>query len=141
MFLSLLLLISIAQADTEESQFTILGENECAPFEGVLFNKEATAELLVLEERARLNCEATLNYEVQRQRTEFDLELSNLNIRLDSLQEEYDLRISEKDLEIAKLQESLLSQAPPNRVWWIAGGVAIGIASTYAAYRVFDGRP
>jgi hypothetical protein len=136
MFLSLLMLIGIAHAD--EPQFTILGQNECASFEGVLFNKEATAELLVLEERVRLNCEATLNYELQRQRTEFDLELSNLNIRLESLQEEYDLRISEKDLEIARLQESLLNRSPENRALWIAGGVAIGIVSTYAAYRVFN---
>ena len=139
MLLSIMLMIGIAQAD--EPQFTILGENECAPFEGVLFNKEATAELLVLEERVRLNCEATLNYELQRQRTEFDLELSNLNIRLESLQEEYDLRISEKDLEIARLQESLLNQSPQNRALWIAGGVAIGIVSTYAAYRMFNERP
>ena len=139
MLLSIMLMIGIAQAD--EPQFTILGENECAPFEGVLFNKEATAELLVLEERVRLNCEATLNYELQRQRTEYDLELSNLNIRLESLQEEYDLRISEKDLEIARLQESLLNQSPQNRALWIAGGVAIGIVSTYAAYRMFNERP
>jgi hypothetical protein len=136
MFLSLLLLVGLVHA--AEPQFTILGENECAPFEGVLFNKEATAELLVLQERVRLNCEATLNYELQRQRTEFDLEISNLNIRLDSLQEEYDLRITEKDLEIVQLQESLLSQSPQNRALWVAGGVAIGILSTYAAYRIFN---
>ena len=139
MLLSIMLMIGIAQAD--EPQFTILGENECAPFEGVLFNKEATAELLVLEERVRLNCEATLNYELQRQRTEFDLELSNLNIRLESLQEEYDLRISEKDLEIARLQDSLLNRSPQNRALWVAGGVAIGIVATYTAYRVFNERP
>ena len=136
MFLSLLLLLGIAHAD--ESQFTILGENECAPFEGVLFNKEATAELLILEERVKLNCEATLYYELQRQSAEFDLELSNLNIRLESLQEEYDLRITEKDLEIAQLRESLLNQSPQNRALWVAGGIAIGIVSTYAAYRLFN---
>ncbi len=136
MFLSLLLLLGIAHAD--EPQFTILGENECAPFEGVLFNKEATAELLILEERVKLNCEATLNYELQRQSAEFDLELSNLNIRLESLQEEYDLRITEKDLEIAQLRESLLNQSPQNRALWVAGGIAIGIVSTYAAYRLFN---
>jgi len=139
MFLSLLLLIGVAQAD--EPQFTILGQNECAAFEGVLFNKEATAELLVLEDRTRLSCEVTLNYELQRQRTEFDLELSNLNIRLESLQEEYDLRISEKDLEIARLQDSLLNRSPQNRALWVAGGVAIGIVATYTAYRVFNERP
>ena len=136
MFLSFLLLMGTVHA--ENPQFTILAQNECAPFEGVLFNKEATAELLVLGHRERLNCESTLNYELERQAAEFDLEISNLNIRLDSLQQEYDLRITEKDLEIAQLQESLLSQSPQNRTLWVAGGVAIGIISTYAAYRLFN---
>ena len=138
MFLKALLFSTLAHA--EPAQFTIVGQDEPAPFEGVLFNKRGIAELLVLPMEYRMDCDLEVEYRIDVQATEFQLERQNFEIRLDALTKEYDLRIEQKDIEIAALQESMLKQAPNNKLWWFAGGVAAGIVTTYAAYRMFNER-
>jgi len=125
-------------AHAEPPQFTIVGQHEPAPFEGVLFNKRGIAELLVLPMEYRMDCDLEIEYRIDVQATEFQLERENFQIRLDALTKEYDLRIEQKDIEIAALQEAMLKQAPNNKLWWFGGGVAAGIITTYAAYRVFN---
>jgi hypothetical protein len=137
MFLKALLFSSVAYAN-EPPQFTILGESEPAPFEGVLFNKRGIAELLVLPMEYRMDCDLEVEYRVDVQATEFQLERDNFQIRLDALTQEYDLRIEQKDIEITALQEAMRTQAPNNKLWWFAGGVVAGAAATYAAYRGFS---
>ena len=136
MFLKALLFSMVAHA--EPPQFTIVGENEPAPFEGVLFNKRGIAELLVLPLEYRLECDLEVEYRIDVQATEFQLERQNFQIRLDALSKEYDLRVDQKDIEITALQEALLAQAPNNKWWWFVGGIAAGAATTYTAYRVFN---
>ena len=136
MFLKALLFSMTAHATPP--QFTILSEDEPAPFEGVLFNKRALAELLVLPEEYRLECDLEVEYRIDVQATEFQLERQNFQIRLDALVQEYDLRVDQKDIEITALQEALLAQAPNNKWWWFVGGIAAGATTTYAAYRVFN---
>jgi len=136
MFLKALLFSAVAHAGTP--QFTIVGQDEPAPFEGVLFNKRAIAELLVLPEEYRMECDLEVEYQIDVQATQFQLERDNFQIRLDALTQEYDLRIEQKDIEIAALQEAMLNQSPSNKLWWFAGGVAAGVVTTYAAYRMFN---
>jgi hypothetical protein len=138
MFLKVLLFSFTAHA--APAQFTILGADEPAPFEGVLFNKRGIAELLVLPEEYRLECDLEVEYQIDRQATEFHLERQNFQIRLDSMLKEYELRITEKDREIAALHEALLAQAPTRKWLWFAGGVAVGAAATYGMYRAFNGQ-
>jgi hypothetical protein len=133
MFLKALLFSFTAHANP--AQFTIVGTDEPAPFEGVLFNKRALAELLVLPEKYRLDCDLEVEYRIDRLSTEFHLERQNYQIRLDSLLKEYALRVDEKDIEIAALHEAILAQAPTRKWWWFAGGVAVGTATTYGMYR------
>ena len=125
-------------AHAEPPQFAIVGQEEPAPFEGVLFNKRGIAELLVLPLEYTLQCDLEVEYQLDVQATEFHLERQNFQIRLDSMLKEYELRITEKDREILALQEAIAAQAPNNKWWWFTGGVAAGIVTTYAAYRVFN---
>jgi len=125
-------------AHAEPPQFTIVGQDEPAPFEGVLFNKRGIAELLVLPVQYQMECDLEVEYQIDVQATEFQLERQNFQIRLDALTKEYDLRIEQKDIEIAALQEAMLKQAPSNKWWWFVGGVAAGVGVTYAAYRGFS---
>jgi hypothetical protein len=136
MFLKALLLSTLAYA--EPAQFTIVGQDEPAPFEGVLFNKRGIAELLVLPEAYRMDCDLEVEYQLDVQATEFHLERQNFQIRLDALAREYDLRVEQKDVEIAALQEAMLKQSPNNKLWWLASGIVVGMATTYGAYRLFD---
>jgi len=142
MFLKALIFSLTAQASPP--QFTILGEDEPAPFEGVLFNKRGIAELLVLPEQYRLDCDLEVEYQMDRQATEFHLERQNFQIRLDSLLKEYELRIDEKDLEISALQDALLAQSPTRKWRWFAAGIltsgVLYLGGTYIGEQIVNGQ-
>tara|TARA_R110002074_G_scaffold297349_1_gene468840 strand:- start:375 stop:791 length:417 start_codon:yes stop_codon:yes gene_type:complete len=137
MFLSLLILLS-NPAVADEGKFTFLGQQQCAPFEGVLFDPPALATILARQSTASLTCQARLEYELSVEAASYDLEIRELQISLDALREESTLMITQKDLEIQQLQESILRQSSDNRLWWYVGGVATGLAATYGAYRLFN---
>ena len=137
MFLSLLMLL-FSPAAADEGRFTFLGEQQCAPFEGVLFDPPALATILARQSTANLACQARLEYELSVEAAGYDLEIQELQISLDALREESTLMITQKDLEIQQLQESILRQSSDNRLWWYVGGVATGVAASYGAYRLFN---
>lgn len=139
MFLNLLLLLSLsANADAEAPKFAILGEQQCAPFEGVLFGKYATAEILAGYDRFAYACENRVQYELRKEQEKHKLELENLKIEHKALTAEYDLFIVHKDKEIQVLVKSLKKTSPRNKWLWFAGGVVIGTAATYGAYKTFN---
>ena len=140
MFLStLLLLTTVATAQdlpTElpplEGKFSILAHQECAPFEGVLFNIDATASLLTLPGYYNQQCKINTAFLLDEQKAKYDLEIENLNIRLDVLGQEYNTTIAQKDLEITTLQDTLKKNSQKNPwLWAIVGGV-IGAGATVA---------
>ena len=139
MFLNVLLLFSLSAHAEDMGRFTILGQNETAPFEGVLFDPIATADIITARAFTSQECDLRLQHAIEKQEIEFQLERDNFNIRYDSLKEEYGLIIDRKDTEITQLRESLLKQSPRNNWWWAAGGVVTGVALTYGAYRTFNG--
>ena len=63
---------------------------------------------------------------------------SNLKIEHKSLTDEYDLFIMQKDKEIDSLVNSLRKTSPRNKWLWFAGGLVVGTAATYGAYKAFD---
>jgi hypothetical protein len=122
----------------DPGKFIILRQNECAPFEGVLFDPVATAEILDIKVYAKRECELKLEHELKKKDAGFQLERDKLNIRYDALKEEHKLLIEKKDYEITQLRESLIKQSPRNNWLWAAGGVVVGMATTYGAYRMFN---
>ena len=138
MLASLLLLFTMTAHAEDPGKFVILRQNECAPFEGVLFDPVATAEVLNVKVYAKRECEMTLAHELEKKEIEFQLERDKYNIRYDALVEEHKLLVEQKDIEITKLRESLLKQSPRNNWLWAAGGVVVGMAATYGAYKVFN---
>ena len=138
MFLSLLLMLGSPVAAADAGQFTFLGEQQCAPFEGVLFDVLALSEILARNSTANLACQARIEYELSVEAASYELELRNWEIQYNALHEESSLLIFQKDEEIDHLQRALLKQSPSNRWLWAAGGVAVGVAATYGAYRLFN---
>ncbi len=137
MLLNFLLLTSIATAE-EPGKFTIMGTNECAQYEGVLFNVTATAEILSRANIRTAECNLIVDTELEKKEIEFDLERENFDIRYTSLKDEYNLTLEQKDLEIQSLQETIRKHSPRNKWVWYAAGAASGIAVTYGAYRAFN---
>ena len=140
MLLSLLLMLGAPVAAADTGQFTFLGHQQCAPFEGVLFDVPALSEILARQATANLTCQARIEYELSVEEASYELELRNWEIQYNALHEEMSLLIFQKDEEIDHLQRSLLKQSPSNRWVWAAGGVAVGVAATYGAYRLFNER-
>lgn len=141
MFLSLLILLSTpAQADAQAASFTILSEGQCAPFEGVLFDKYATAEILSGYDRFKPACDNRVQYELKKQQETHEYELETLRIEHQALTKEYDLFIEQKDKEIQSLVKSLKKTSPRNKWLWFAGGIVVGSAASYGAYKVYNER-
>ncbi len=135
MVLSLWSSTAIAQ---EPGKFTFLGQDQCAPFEGVLFDPAATATILAEQAAVQSQCEIKMKYALDTQATEHALELQNLRIRHDSLTSECDARASSLEKENKALTEALQKQTKRNPAIWAAAGLASGIALSYGAYRVFN---
>jgi len=111
-------------------QFTFLGKNQPAPFEGALFNPEATAEILAKSQLIKEEYELQLGYELEKQELKFTLETDTLNLRISSLEEEFKVTVEAKDKEIDALHKLVKSHSPSNNVWWAIGGAAVGVATT-----------
>ena len=139
MFLSLLLLLSTG-AWAETPKFTILGEGQCAQFEGVLFDKNATAEILARQGISATACDLKIKYALDKQQARYELDVGNIQIRYESLMKENNLLIEQKDKEILQLQQSLKKHSPRNKWMWFVGGAVVGSAATYGAYRAFNER-
>ena len=137
MLLSLLLLTSVAIAE-EPGRFTIMGTNECAQYEGVLFDVSATAEILSRANVRTAECNLRVDTELEKKEIGFQLERENYEIKYTSLKDEYDLVLEQKDLELLSLQEAIEKHSPRNKWVWYAAGAASGIAVTYGAYRAFN---
>ena len=138
MFLSLLLMLSAPTQAAETGQFTFLGHQQCAPFEGVLFDVPALSEIMARQSTANLACQARIDYELSVEAANYELQLRNWEIRYTALYEEMTLVIFQKDQEIEELQASLLRQSPSNGWLWGVGGIVAGAVVTYGAYRVFN---
>lgn len=116
----------------DPGRFSTLAANEPAPFEGVLFDPLATATILAQSEFYKDECDLEIEYRIDVQATEFQLERQELNLRLGALTNEYTLLVTEKDLEIEQLQKTVLTQSPRNNWIWGAAGVVLGGAAVYA---------
>lgn len=139
MFLKLLLALSLS-ANATTPHFAILGQKQCAPFEGVLFDKHAVAELIAGTESHTNSCENKIQFEIEKQGEKHRFEFENLKIEHKALTQEYDLFIVQKDKEIDALAMALKKTSPRYKWLWFVGGVAIGGASAYGIHRAYNER-
>jgi len=133
--LALFLISSTAYAD--DGKFTLLAEEQPAPFEGVLFDPIATANIMTEKSNWQLQCDIEVEYNLDIANTEFDLERKNFNIRYEALDQEYKLIVEQKDVEIVKLQETIKKQSPPNKWAWFGVGGASGVVATVIIAKQF----
>ena len=140
MFLNLLLMLSLSANATDTAKFTILEYKQPAPFEGVLFDEYAMSTVLSNYDIAAYGCDIRVQYELDKLREKHKFELESLKIEHKALTDEYDLFIIQKDKEIDSLVNSLRKTSPRNKWLWFAGGLVIGTATTYGAYRAFNER-
>ena len=103
------MLVTMAAHADDPGKFIILRQNERTPYEGVLFDPTATAEILNIKVYAKRECDLKLDH-----------------------------AITKKDIEFQQLRESLLKHSPRNNWLWATAGVIAGASATYGAYKVFN---
>ena len=140
MLMALSGLLSLPAYGEDTGRFTFLGQNQCAPYEGVLFDPKATSIILADRYGLNIGCETRIKYQLDIQAADYELKLENLQIRHDSLLQEYVLRIDSLERESDALANALRKQSKKNPALWVAIGVASGMAISYGAYRAFDER-
>jgi len=138
MLLKLLLILSLSANATEPAKFTILEYKAPAPFAGVLFDEKAMAKMLADYDVYKYSCDIKTDYQLKIQREEYDFKLKNLKIEHNSLTDEYDLFIMQKDKEINLLSSALKKTSPRHKWLYFAGGILIGTAASYGAYKTLQ---
>tara|TARA_R110002074_G_scaffold152267_2_gene306185 strand:+ start:1334 stop:1750 length:417 start_codon:yes stop_codon:yes gene_type:complete len=138
MLLKLLLVLSLSANAVEPAKFTILEYKAPAPFAGVLFDEKAMAKMLADYDIYKYSCDIKTDYQLKIQREEYDFKLKNLKIEHKSLTDEYDLFIMQKDKEINLLSSALKKTSPRHKWLYFAGGILIGTAASYGAYKTLQ---
>jgi len=138
MFLKLLLMLTMSAHATEPAKFTILEYKAPAPFAGILFDETAMAKMLSDYDLAVYACDIKTDYQLKIQKEEYDFKLENLKIEHKALTDEYDLFIMQKDKEIDLLANALKKTSPRHKWLYFAGGILVGTAASYGAYRALN---
>ena len=138
MLLKLLLMFSLTANATEPAKFTILEYKAPAPFAGVLFDEKAMAKMLSDFDIYKYSCDIKMDYQLEIQKEEYEYKLENLKIEHKALTDEYDLFIMQKDKEIDLLANALKKTSPRHKWLYFAGGILVGTAASYGAYKVIS---
>jgi len=128
-------MLSLSANATEPPKFTILEYKAPAPFAGVLFDERAMAQMLSDYDLAMYACDIKTDYQLRIQKEEYEFKLEDLKIEHKALTDEYDLFIMQKDKEINILVDSLKKTSPRHKWLYFAGGILVGTAASYGAYR------
>mgnify|MGYP001171763224 CR=1 FL=1 len=102
------------------------------------YNLEANSILIAAPKKERSLCELTLRTELERQAARYDLEISGLQLRIETMGAEHESILKVKDQELLRLEEVAVSK--PNDYWYLflAAGVIIGSVSTLAIVKAVD---
>tara|TARA_A100001515_G_scaffold127504_1_gene113271 strand:+ start:1446 stop:1868 length:423 start_codon:yes stop_codon:yes gene_type:complete len=140
MFLKLLLMLSMSAGATEPAKFTVLEYKAPAPFAGVLFDEYAMSKIMADYDILKYSCDIKTDYQLKIQKEEYEFKLENMRIEHKALTDEYDLFIMQKDKEIDLLADALKKTSPRYKWLYFAGGILVGTAASYGAYKAFNER-
>ena len=130
--LALLTLISFTTSAMASpgGTYQLVKKGDQVEFDGACFDAEATGVIFATVNNAKKQCDLVLDYELRKQKADYDLEIGKLNVRYETLKEQTDQVYAALNKEIEQLQEAALKR--PNEYWylWAAGGVAVGVLGT-----------
>ena len=109
-------------------------EGDPAPFSGTLLTDEAAASLLSEIKTCSERAESDLQFEIDRNKALYDLDIELLQIRLDSQQERYEIMQHSQDEQLDYLLSTNTNSRIPREVLFIAGvgsGILVTVAAAY----------
>jgi len=114
----------------ELPQITPLEKNQKAPYSGILYNPAAVAESIAQREALIQQHQLNLNILEESLKAQCDLSLQNLQSDLSACNDRYDQMVLIKDTQIKNLQDLALERPNDHSIWWLAGGIVLGVVAT-----------
>jgi len=125
------MLICCDNAAASEGKFTFIQQGKQAPFTGTLFDPTATAKIMANGKFLKEEYELKLGFELKKQEKQFDLDLTQLKITLDTEREGFQKTLEVKNKEIEQLNRIIAKKPGTNALLWgVLGGFAVGVATT-----------
>jgi len=130
MFSNLLLVLALSVAHADEPTFTIVGENEPAPFAGVLLSPPAAAEVLTTHDEQQAKCDLEIEFQLDKAGSDCNFHKRLVEIRAETCEEAREADNKAKNLEIDALKAVIKKQSPQRKWMWmgigaVAGGAAV----------------
>jgi hypothetical protein len=113
-------------SDSVDAKLIEIKKNDPAPFDGVLLNPPAAAQMLANEKYLKEGCQIKIDYELSKLQAQHDLVLKSLQISLETSEKKYDSIMMIKNEEIERLNEIALENSGDYSHWWAAGGFVAG---------------
>ena len=130
-YLLVFIMVCCANAEASDGKFTFVQRNSQVPFTGTLFDPTATAKIMANRKFLKEEYELKLGFELQKQQKQFDLDLSQIKITLDTERESFQETLEVKNREIEQLNKIIKKKPGTNAlVWGVIGGFAVGVATT-----------
>lgn len=136
--LCFLLMPSYVLAQEEIPKVLSMRKGQIVPFDGNLLNAAAIAKIIVEKEYAQKHYELNKDYELNKQKMRFELEINNLKIELEIAKKKQEEIVRIKERENNRLIELLKKSEQNNnyKIWWVAAGIfsgaALTVGTTYA---------
>lgn len=131
MFSNLLLVLVMSVAHADEPTFTIVGENEPAPFAGVLLSPPAAAEILTTHDEQQAKCDLEIEFQLDKAGSDCDFHKRLIEIRAETCEEAREADNKAKNLEIDALKAVIKKQSPQRKWMWMGIGAVAGGAAVY----------
>ena len=111
-----------------------------APYDGMLLNPTAAAQVIAAKEAAVAECSLAKTYVLEREKAKCDLSVNSIGASLDALKDRHNSILSIKDEEIRRLNQIALKRPNAYSHWWFGGGIVVGIVTSvvifYAAVEI-----
>ena len=124
------------EVDVGLPDYTILPieAGDIVPFDGVLLSLDAAAKLLNERKFENAECDLRLEYELQVQRQNYELQLDYKDIEIHSWKDKYESMMILKTAENDRLTELVTKQKPGSEPFMVALGFGIGTLTSLGIF-------
>ena len=124
------------EIDVGLPDYTILPieAGDVVPFDGILLSLDAAAKVLSEKKFEGAECELRLEYELQVQRENYELQLAYKDIEITSWKEKHESMMILKSAEIDRLTDLVMNQPPDKAPFMVALGFGIGTLTSLGIF-------
>jgi len=124
----------------EKPKVTDIKKGQKAPFDGILYNYLADAQMSAVREKEDLECELSTSYLVKREKAKCDLAVNSATVSLAATQKKYEAILKIKDNEITRLTKIAMNNPNSYNSLYFSGGAIVGVGLSvlifYAAVQI-----